>query len=162
MSRAVGAALGRTGATIVLAITGIAFALPLLALLLFTFRVSGSPNALTLAHYAALVDPGQEYTYDGLFRGLTNSLGICAVTVAIVLLVLVPTVVLVEMRYPAMRRVVEFVCLLPLTVPTVVLVVGFVPVYKVVSGAFGSAAWTLSFAIGVIVLPYAYRPIQAN
>lgn len=162
MSRPVGAALGRSGAVAVLVVAAAAFALPLVALLLFTFRVSGDPGALTLVHYAAIVDPAQEFAYDGLFRGLSNSLGICVVTVAIVLLVLVPTVLLVEMRYPAMRRVVEFVCLLPLTLPTVVLVVGFVPVYKVVSGAFGSAAWTLAFAIGVIVLPYAYRPIQAN
>ncbi len=39
---------------------------------------------------------------------------------------------------------------------------GFVPVYRVVSQIFGSYPWTLAFAIGVIVLPYAFRPIAAN
>ena len=42
------------------------------------------------------------------------------------------------------------------------LVVGFVPVYSTVVAIFGSAPWTLAFAVGVIVLPYAYRPIAAN
>ena len=27
---------------------------------------------------------------------------------------------------------------------------------------FGSDAWTLAFAVGIIVLPYAFRPIAAN
>jgi putative spermidine/putrescine transport system permease protein len=47
-------------------------------------------------------------------------------------------------------------------VPTVVLVVGFIPVYSVVAQLFGSDAWTLFFAIGVIALPFAYRPIAVN
>lgn len=162
MTGRVGATPSKTTSRVILTITGILFLLPLAALALFTFRVAGSPGEFTLAHYAAIVDPAQELTYDNLFTGIVNSLLICALTVVIVLLLLLPTIVLVELRYPAVRRVVEFVCLLPLTVPTVVLVVGFVPVYQVVAGAFGSVPWTLAFAIGIIVLPYAYRPIQAN
>jgi putative spermidine/putrescine transport system permease protein len=162
MSGRIGATPSRTTSTIILIVAGVLFLLPLGALLLFTFRVAGSPGDFTLVHYAAIFDPNQELTYDDLFTGIVNSLVICALTVAIVLLILLPTIVLVELRFPRMRRVIEFVCLLPLTVPTVVLVVGFVPVYQVVAGIFGSVSWTLAFAIGVIVLPYAYRPIQAN
>ncbi|HWD63012.1 MAG TPA: ABC transporter permease subunit [Humibacter sp.] len=158
----VGAVPGKATRTIILAIAAVLFILPIGAMLLFTFRVSGSPGEFTFAHYAAIFDPSQELTYDQLFQGIDNSLVICAITVAIVLLILLPTIVLVELRYPKARRVVEFVCLLPITVPTVVLVVGFVPVYQVVAGVFGSVPWTLAFAIGIIVLPYAYRPIQAN
>ncbi|NNC10361.1 ABC transporter permease subunit [Planctomonas sp. JC2975] len=158
----IGATPGKVSSTIVLIIAGILFILPIGAMLLFTFRVSGSPGEFTLVHYTAIFDPSQELTYDQLFEGIANSLVICLITVAIVLLVLLPTMVLVELRYPRMRRAIEFVCLLPITVPTVVLVVGFVPVYQVVAGVFGSVPWTLSLAIGIIVLPYAYRPIQAN
>jgi putative spermidine/putrescine transport system permease protein len=43
-----------------------------------------------------------------------------------------------------------------------VLVVGLAPVYGVVSRLFGSGVWTLAFAYGILVLPYAYRAIQAN
>ena len=158
----VGAIPGRSTSSIILAVSAVLFLLPIGAMLLFTFRVSGDPASFTLVHYEAIFDPNQELTYDQLFEGIGNSLVICLITVAIVLLVLLPTMVLVELRYARLRRAIEFVCLLPITVPTVVLVVGFVPVYQVVAGAFGSVPWTLSFAIGVIVLPYAYRPIQAN
>src|SRR5262249_8586442 len=64
--------------------------------------------------------------------------------------------------FRSVRRVIEFVCLLPISIPTVVLAVGFVPVYQQVWHITGSVAWVLSFAIGIIALPYAYRPIQAN
>ena len=42
------------------------------------------------------------------------------------------------------------------------LVVGLAPVYSVVAQLFGGATWTLAFAYGITVLPYAYRAIQAN
>jgi putative spermidine/putrescine transport system permease protein len=35
-------------------------------------------------------------------------------------------------------------------------------VYGVVSRIFGSGVWTLAFAYGILVLPYAYRAIQSN
>ena len=56
----------------------------------------------------------------------------------------------------------EFVCLLPITIPAIVLVVGLAPVYSVVARIFGSGVWPLAFAYGILVLPYAYRAIQAN
>jgi putative spermidine/putrescine transport system permease protein len=58
--------------------------------------------------------------------------------------------------------VLEFVCLLPISIPAIVLVVGLAPVYQVVSRLAGSGVWTLAFAYGVLVLPYAYRAIQSN
>jgi putative spermidine/putrescine transport system permease protein len=87
---------------------------------------------------------------------------LAVIVVAIIVVLLLPAMLLAELRFPKVHRILEFVCLIPITVPTIVLVVGFVPVYQVVQGVLGSDPWTLSFAIGVIVLPYAYRPIQAN
>jgi putative spermidine/putrescine transport system permease protein len=82
--------------------------------------------------------------------------------VMIVLGLLLPTMILVELRFPRLRSVLEFICIVPITIPSIVLVVGFVPVYSVVAQIFGSYPWTLSFAVGIIVLPYAFRPIAAN
>ena len=42
------------------------------------------------------------------------------------------------------------------------LVVGLAPVYSVVARMFGSGVWTLAFAYGIIVLPFAYRAVQSN
>jgi len=155
-----GAAPSRVTAAIVLVVVGLVFAVPLVALAQFTLR-QGTDGSLTLAHYRAIADPANAATYQPVFDGLGASLLIAVIVVAIVLLVLLPAQVITALRYPRLRRLLEFVCIVPITVPVVVLVVGFIPVYQVVAQVFGSDAWTLAFAIGVIALPFAFRPIAA-
>jgi putative spermidine/putrescine transport system permease protein len=101
-------------------------------------------------------------TYRGLFQAIGNSFLLAIVTVIIVLVVLLPTMILVQLQFPKLKRVLEFVCIIPITVPAIVLVVGLAPVYSVVVSIFGSSVWTLAFAYGITVLPYAYRAIQSN
>lgn len=160
-----GAEPGRVTRWVILGSVGIVFMVPIVAMLEFTLRV-GQPakgvQTYGFAHYLALFSPLNESTYDVLFQGIVNSLTICVITVAIVLVLLLPTMILVELKFPHLRRVLEFVCIIPITIPSIVLVVGFVPVYSIVARIFGSSPWTLAFAVGVIVLPYAYRPIAAN
>ncbi|HEY8318773.1 MAG TPA: ABC transporter permease subunit [Amnibacterium sp.] len=156
-----GAVPSRATGRVVLIVSGVLFAVPLAAMTWFTLQQVGT-GAFTLAHYGAIFDPAQASNYEDLFTGLQNSLIICVLTVLIVLLLLLPAMLLAELRFPAVRAVLEVVCLLPITVPTVVLVVGFVPVYQVLGGTLGTDPWTLAFAIGVISLPYAYRPISTN
>jgi putative spermidine/putrescine transport system permease protein len=62
---------------------------------------------------------------------------------------------------PQASRLVEFLCLLPLTVPPLVIVVGIANVYAWVTYVLGDSALTLTFAYVVLVLPYAYRAIDA-
>lgn len=150
---------------VILVVAAAALLLPLIAMAEFSLRVGQPVNgrqAYGFAHYVAVFDPVNQGTYQQLFDGIGNSLVLCVLTIAVVLLLLLPAMILVQLRYPRIRRVLEFVCLLPITVPTIVLVVGFAPVYSVVAQVFGSPPWTLAFAIGVIVLPFAYRPIAAN
>ena len=142
------------------------FLVPIAALLEFTFRI-GQPTATGVQtygfqHYIDIVNPANADTYQPLYQGVTNSLTICVITVLIVLVLLLPTMILTELKFPKYRRVLEFICIIPITIPSIVLVVGFIPIYSVVAQVFGSSPWTLAFAIGVIVLPYAYRPIAAN
>ncbi|HEY5319637.1 MAG TPA: ABC transporter permease subunit [Galbitalea sp.] len=145
----------------ILLVVGVLFAIPVLGMLYFSLQTV-STHAITVQHYVDLFTPANEGTYDGLFQGIGNSLLICLITVVMVLALLLPTMILVELKYPKYRRVLEFVCIIPITIPSVVLVVGFIPIYSVVAQIFGSSPWTLAFAIGIIVLPYAYRPIAAN
>lgn len=157
----VGATPGVAARRIILIVFSAVFLIPIGSLVEFTFR-QGVDAGLGFTHYAAIFAPANAATYSVLWQGLGNSLLICLVTLVLILGILLPTMILVELRYPRFRRVLEFVCLLPITVPVVVLVVGFVPVYSVVAHIFGSSAWTLAFAIGIIVLPYAFRPISVN
>jgi len=146
---------------IILGVVGIIFAIPMLALLEFTFR-SGLSGEHTLDHWTGLVGEDAGRTYRNLFTGIMNSLLLAVVTVGIVLVVLMPTMVLVQLQFPKLKRVLEFICIIPITVPAIVLVVGLAPVYSVVVKLFGGSIWTLAFAYGITVLPYAYRAIQSS
>jgi putative spermidine/putrescine transport system permease protein len=160
-----GAEPGRPLRYVILIVAGLLFILPIVAMIEFSLRVGQPVNGVQAygpLHYLAIFDPVSSSTYQVLFQSIGNSLIICVITVVIVLVLLLPTMLLVELRFPKLRRVLEFICIIPITIPTIVLVVGFVPVYSTVVAIFGSAPWTLAFAVGIIVLPYAYRPIASN
>ncbi len=146
---------------LILGIVGFVFAIPILAMIEFTFR-NGLAGGYTFSHWAGLFNPANASQYQVIYTGLINSLVLAVVTVAIVLVVLLPTMVLVQLKFPALRRILEFICIIPITVPAIVLVVGLAPIYSVVAQIFGSSVWTLAFAYGITVLPYAYRTIQSN
>jgi putative spermidine/putrescine transport system permease protein len=160
-----GAEPSKMARNIILIVTAVVFLTPIIAMIQFTLRI-GQPvkgvQAYGFQHYLDVFNPANASTYDPLFQGVQNSLVIALFTVLIVLLLLLPTMILIELRFPQLRKVLEFICLIPITIPTVVLVVGFIPAYQVVAQIFGSTPYTLAFAIGVIVLPYAFRPIAAN
>lgn len=150
----------RTTRWVIGILVGAVFAVPFVATLLFT--LTAADGSLTLDRWAALFDPTRAAAYRPVWTGLVNSLILAVVTVAIVLVVLAPTMVLVTLRFPGMRRAFEFLALLPITIPAIVLVVGLAPIYLTIGRTLGTGAWTLAFAYGIVVLPFAYRSIQAS
>ena len=160
-ARRIGTEPGKLARGVILGVVGILFAIPLIAMVQFTFR-DGLAGDLTVDHWTGLFAEDAARTYRGLFTAIGNSAILAIVTVGIVLVLLLPTMILVHIQFPKLRRVLEFVCIIPITVPAIVLVVGLAPVYSVVVKIFGSGTWTLAFAYGITVLPYAYRAIQAN
>jgi putative spermidine/putrescine transport system permease protein len=146
---------------VVLVPLGVFFALPLVAMLEFTTRKPGGGR--TMAVWAGLVDTTRLRTdYAELLDGVRSSLQLAVLTVVLMLVLLVPSMVWVRLRLPRVARTIEFLCLLPLTIPAIVLVVGLAPVYAWVTYFFGSSSNTLVFAYTVLVLPYAYRAIDAG
>ena len=148
----------------VLTLTTVALLVPLVSLFEFSIRFPLTGEVSFDAWQRVFAGNTGEYsTLDVLWAGLTNSLIMCALTVAIMLLLLVPTMVWVRLKVPAMDRAVEFICLLPLTIPAVVLVVGLAPIYRfLASTPLGSNTVWLAFAYVVLVLPFAYRSIDAG
>lgn len=136
------------------------FAIPIVSMVQYTLRDAAGGS--TLAHWAALFDPANAGRYRPIWTGLGNSLVLAVVTIAIVLLLLAPTMVLVQLRFRRLRRPFEFLVLLPITIPAIVLVVGLAPIYLVIGRSLGTGIWSLAFAYGITVLPYAYRAIQAS
>lgn len=131
--------------------------LPLFAMLEFSTRGDYGTRSLE-SFQAILSDPD-------LVDGITASLEIAVLTVFGMLILLVPTMVWTVVRVPRMRRVVEFLCLLPLAIPAIVIVVGIAPIYQWMGrnlGAFGASPLTLAFIDIILVLPYAYRAIDSG
>jgi putative spermidine/putrescine transport system permease protein len=157
----IGAAPSNVVRWVILGVVGLIFAIPIISMIEFTFR-AGLAGGYTLDHWTGLFDEDAARTYRNLFTAIGNSLLLAVVTVGIVLVILLPTMILVHLQFPRLRRVLEFICIIPITVPAVVLVVGLAPVYSIVVRLLGGSVWTLAFAYGITVLPYAYRAIQSN
>jgi len=146
---------------VVVGLTGLFFILPPIGMLEFTTRATGGGR--TLETWAKLIDVGViNADYPELKTGIEASAGLTVLTVAIMLFMLVPTMTWVRLRLPGLRRTVEFICLLPLTIPAIVLVVGLAPVYAWVAYILGESSIWLAFAYVVLVLPYAYRALDAG
>ncbi|WZH37626.1 MAG: ABC transporter permease subunit [Microbacterium enclense] len=143
-------------------VVGLVFAVPFAATVLFTLTPLPGGSGLSLDRWGALFDPANAAKYRPLWTGLGNSLTLAAVTVLLVLVLFTPTMVLVALAFPRLRRVFEFVALLPISLPAIVLVVGLTPLYLQIGRTLGTGAWTLAFAYGILVLPFAYRSIQAS
>jgi putative spermidine/putrescine transport system permease protein len=139
---------------VLLVLFGLFFVLPLLSMLDFSTRKLDGSGRTGQAWQNLFGDP--------MVRdALVASLMLALFTVVLMLVLLVPTMIWVRLRVPRASRMVEFLCLLPLTVPPLVIVVGISNVYAWVTYFFGDSSLTLTFAYVVLVLPYAYRALDS-
>jgi putative spermidine/putrescine transport system permease protein len=132
---------------------GLFFLFPLYAMADFSTRnlISGGR---TLQAWKNLVQD------DALYQAIVISLLLAVFTVVAMLVILVPTMIWVRLRAPWAKGIVEFLCLLPLTIPALVIVVGLRNVYLWVAYLLGESALTLTFVYVVLVLPFAYRALD--
>jgi ABC-type spermidine/putrescine transport system permease subunit II len=152
----------------VLVLLGLYFVVPIAASVVFTVRTGR--GGVTLQHYAEI--PGTE----GFAAAFTRSLALAGLTVVIVLLLMVPTVVLVDLRLPRLRTTVELLTLTPLVLPPIALVVGvrsvlsWAPDYFLntpLAQAFFALQkpelpWILVLVYVVLALPFVYRALDAG
>ena len=139
----------------ILLVLGTFFVLPLVAMLDFSTR-GGLAGGRSLTAWRAIGDDPL------LLEAIFTSLQLAGLTSVLMLVLLLPTMVWVHLRVPALRRVVEFLCLLPLVIPAVVLVVGIAPLYSWVTYFLGNSALTLTFVYVVLVLPYSFRALESG
>ncbi len=152
----------------VLTIAAIYFFGPLAAA--FWFSVNNRRSTFSLGVYARM------FTAPGFVTAFTLSLELALITVVVTLLLLVPTMLTVHLRYPRMRSTVEVLCLFPLVIPAVVLVVGVrgvlgwgpdqlagTPFEAVINGVQeGGLPWILPLEYVVLALPFTFRAIDAG
>lgn len=131
---------------------------PLFSMLEFSTRGPKGPAGFTRTADAWVAITQSE----DLLGVIVLSLGIALLTVLGMLALLVTTMTWAHLRVPRMRRVIEFLCLLPLAIPAVVLVVGIAPIYRELRVNVSSSPLMLAFIYLVLVLPYAYRSIDGG
>ena len=135
------------------------FIIPLVATVEFSLKMRRGYYSFD-SYLSVFSDPRFQATF-----GYSVVIGIFAIIVGI--LVVVPAVYFVRLRMPWMKPFVEFVTLLPLIIPAIVLVYGYIRLYNSSSiiPFTGSAIGTdilLICGYVTLALPYMYRAVDTG
>ncbi|MDP3961165.1 MAG: ABC transporter permease [Pseudorhodobacter sp.] len=135
------------------------FTLPLVGMTEFSLRMRRGEYSFD-AYAKVLADPKFQETF-------SYSVIMALVTIAFGVLLVVPTAFWVRLKMPGMRPYVEFITLLPLVIPAIVIVFGYIRLYNTSSWLplTGSAMGTnflLMFGYTTLALPYMYRAVDTG
>lgn len=162
-------ASGNLSRRIILALAAIYFIGPLVAAISFTLR--GEHGGISFSAYRQIFSAtatGQV----GFTTAVFYSLEIAVATILLTLALMLPTQLLLHLRLPGLRGIVEVITLLPLVFPPIVLVVGVNDVYgRVHSGALrsvllfirdGNHPLLLAFLYVMLAMPFVFRTLDAG
>ncbi|CDZ25600.1 ABC transporter permease [Neorhizobium galegae] len=144
-------------AWIAIAIGAIYFFVPLIGTFEFSLRMRRGVYSF---------DAYQSVFTDAQFRATFGfSMLMALVTIVVGMLLIVPTAYWVRLRLPQMRPVVEFITLLPLVIPAIVIVFGYLRLYNSSSwipftGSTQGTNILLTFSYVTLALPYMYRSVD--
>ena len=135
------------------------FFIPLIATLEFSLRMRRGEYSFD-AYQVVLGDPRFQATF-------TYSVVVAIFTIILGVLVVVPTAYWIRLRMPYLRPVVEFITLLPLVIPAIVIVFGYIRMYGSNSPLpfLASARGTdilLIIGYATLALPYMYRAVDTG
>lgn len=119
----------------------------------FEFSIRGANNEYSLEAYTR-IPTTQDF---GTVLALTGKLAL--VTIVLSTLIMVPTVTLVHLTAKKFRRVVEFISLLPLVIPPVVLVLGVLASMPV---SLKGTPYLLALEYVMLSMPYTFRALDAG
>lgn len=133
------------------------FALPLIGMVEFSLRKRRDAYSFD-AYTTVLNDPQFQATF-------SYSVIMSLVTIALGLLLVLPAAIWVRIRLPKMRPVIEFITLLPLVIPVIVIAFGYLRMFNTSSflpmtGSASSTNVLLAFGYATLALPYMYRAID--
>jgi putative spermidine/putrescine transport system permease protein len=118
------------------------FLIPLLATFLFSIKDRQTGNCCSLSAYGVILHDQQFWTTIRL------SFELALETIAVSLLLFVPTIYWVHLKLPRLRPVISFLALVPFVVPPIILVGGLLDFYR------GSPQWFYAKPFGVLVAAY--------
>jgi len=135
------------------------FLLPLIGTIEFSLRARRGEYSLD-AYRWVIADPQFRATFG-------YSIVMALFTIVVGALIVVPTAYWVRLKFPRLRPLVEFVTLLPLVIPPIVIVFGYIRLYNTSSflPLTGSAMGTnvlLMMGYATLSLPYMYRAVDTG
>jgi putative spermidine/putrescine transport system permease protein len=144
---------------VVFTLFGAFFLIPLLAMLRFSLEgpTLGTWSLSAWREIASYQNTG----IPPLLSAIEITLELAVITCAVMLVLLVPTMIWVHLRVQWLARTIEFLCLLPLTIPPIVLVVGLGEIYVRLQ-RISVSALMLFWVYVILALPYAYRALAAG
>jgi putative spermidine/putrescine transport system permease protein len=140
-------------------LAGIFFLVPQLAALKYSFLQHNGKYGFD--NYSQIITNGD------LRNALLTSLEIAVVTAIIVVVLMVPTVVLVRLRFPRLTLLIEGVTILPIIVPPIVIAAGMAQLQGsapqwMVSLWFNHPLTGLTPIYVILALPFTYRSIDTG
>ncbi|KMK66143.1 ABC transporter permease [Puniceibacterium sp. IMCC21224] len=135
------------------------FILPMIGMAEFSLSMRRGVYSLD-AYKVVLADPQFQATFG-------YSVMMAVVTIAFGILLVVPTAFWVRLKLPEVRPWIEFITLLPLVIPAIVVVFGYIRLYNTSSWLpmTGSVLGTnilLMFGYAMLSLPYMYRAVDTG
>ncbi len=145
---------------VVFTVFGLFFLLPLLAMARFSLEAPNKLGTWSLQAWRQIASY-QNTGIPPLLSSIEITLELAVITCAVMLALLLPTMIWVRLRVRRLARTIEFLCLLPLTIPSIVLVVGLAYIYNRIQRVELSALM-LFWVYVILALPYAYRALAAG
>jgi putative spermidine/putrescine transport system permease protein len=144
---------------IVLVLAVLYFALPLIGTFEFSLKMRRGVYSFD-AYRVVLSDPRFQSTF--LY---SVTMALCTIVLGIV--IVVPTAYWVRLKLPRWRPIIEFITLLPLVIPPIVVVFGYIRLYNTSSWLpLTGSAWgtnvLLAFGYATLSLPYMYRAVDTG
>ncbi|MFM9130666.1 MAG: ABC transporter permease, partial [Actinomycetes bacterium] len=125
------------------------FVVPIISSILFSVQVGDGTYTLD-AYFRMLRDPS-------MLTSIWLSVRMAILTVLFILFVMVPTVTWIYIRAPKARRLVEFITILPLTIPPIVTGLGILnsmPFFLL------DTPYLMAIVYGVLTMPYTFRSLD--
>ncbi|MGX5720958.1 ABC transporter permease [Shinella zoogloeoides] len=144
---------------VAVALGGLYFLLPLAGMVDFSMRMKRGEYSFE-AYRIVLADPQFQQTF-------LYSVGLALLTIVLGILLVVPTAFFVRLKLPGLRPVIEFITLLPLVIPPIVIVFGYIRIYNTSSilpltGTWWGTNLLLLFGYATLALPYMYRSVDTG
>lgn len=149
----------RFGSWLAIALGAVYFIVPLIGTFEFSLRMRRGAYSFD-AYEVVFGDPRFQATF-------LYSTVLALITIVLGTVLIVPTAYWIQLRLPKLRPVVEFITLLPLVIPAIVIVFGYLRMYN--SSSFlpltASSRTTdllLAFSYVTLSMPYMYRAVDTG